>query len=238
MNEVSNEKTNQAELESFEGENPAPAENTAEFEDDPLGVENEEMEKEINENYTVKYNGREVSLSLEELKTNAQKGLNYDHIKGELDGIKKSPMMNVLDSLARKNQMTREDFVMSLAESDSKKREKELLEMGMSESDAKKFASLENAEKERLYREESDRPYREFCEKFPNVSAHDIPNEVWQEFDKSGDLVKAYMDYENRRLLKQIKMLEQNNENKQRSLGAANSSGKANTDPFLEGLYS
>ncbi|MBC8529717.1 hypothetical protein H8699_09780 [Christensenellaceae bacterium NSJ-44] len=38
--------------------------------------------------YIVKYNGQEMEMGLEELITNAQKGLNYDHVKGERDALR------------------------------------------------------------------------------------------------------------------------------------------------------
>lgn len=41
--------------------------------------------------YRVVYNGKEMYLTLDELKTNAQKGLNYDHVKGEYDILRAQP---------------------------------------------------------------------------------------------------------------------------------------------------
>lgn len=40
--------------------------------------------------YTVKYNGKEIELPVSELIKNAQKGMNYDHVRGELEELRKT----------------------------------------------------------------------------------------------------------------------------------------------------
>lgn len=40
-----------------------------------------------NEQHIIKYNGKELEMSLEELKTAAQKGLNYDKVKAQRDAL-------------------------------------------------------------------------------------------------------------------------------------------------------
>ncbi len=246
--EAFNEQTNQAEQQNTEGEEIQTAgyENTLESDDDPLGAEDEiKQTNQIKENiqnqksecYSVKYNGKDLSLTLDELKTNAQKGLNYDHIKGELESIKTSPMMSVLEKLSAQKQMTKEEFVMSLEENAFDARRESLVKMGLSRSEAEKIAKLEANEIRARIAKQKDKPYEEFAARFPDVKPEDIPNAVWQEFEKCGSLVGAYMDYENKRLTEKISMLEKNEENKQRLIGRTQSDAKASTDPFLEGLF-
>lgn len=214
------------------------AEFAAEDEDNPLGVALQEEKSSENETYTVICNGKEMSLTLEELKSNAQKGLNYDNVKSEYESLKNSPMLKTLEALAGKKQMTKEDFVSYLAGEGERSREEELKGLGISSAEAKRIAKLENSEQQRLAELEQDRPYREFAKRFPEVNPSDIPAKVWQEFEASGDLVLAYMDFENQRLKTEMKMLEQNKLNAKTGIGAAKSGGRANADPFLEGLYS
>ena len=44
--------------------------------------------REDERRYTVKYNGQEMEMGLHDLITNAQKGMNYDHVKGERDALR------------------------------------------------------------------------------------------------------------------------------------------------------
>ena len=247
--EAFNEQTNQQELKISDDNDFSSAdyENTLASDDDPLGVENEEnteifknnadIPKEKSEVYSVKYNGREMSLTLDELKTNAQKGLNYDHVKGELEGIKASPMMKMLEKLSAEKQMTKEEFVMSLQENSLALRRDALVNMGLSPNEAEKIAKLEARDERLSFEKQKDKPYEEFAARFPEVKPEDIPNQVWQEFERCGSLVAAYISYENKRLTEKIAMLEKNEENKQKLIGKTQSDAKASTDPFLEGLF-
>lgn len=243
--EAFNEQTSQAEPQNQESTelDCTEVENTLISDDDPLGAleeemqENKDLKNEKSELYSVKYNGKNLELSLDELKTNAQKGLNYDHVKGELESIKNSAMMSVLEKLSAQKQMTKEEFVMSLEENAVEKRRENLVQMGLSFAEAEKIARLEANELNKSLAMQKNKPYEEFALRFPEVKPEDIPSEVWQEFEKCGSLVGAYMTYENKRLTEKISMLEKNEENKQRLIGKTQSDAKAAADPFLEGLF-
>ena len=237
--EALNEQTNQSELENeLTGEiQTAEYENAILSDDDPLGAEElKDTQTPKIDTYSVKYNGKEMSLTLDELKTNAQKGLNYDHVKGELENIKKSPMMSVLEKLSAQKNMTKEEFVMSLQENLVSARCDSLMKMGLNSAEAKKIAMLEAKDASQRLEKEKDKPYMEFAKKFPDVKPEDIPHAVWQEFENTGSLVGAYMNYENKRLTEKISMLEKNSDNFQRFIGKTQSDSKASGDPFLEGL--
>ena len=60
------------------------------------------MAQGTEQKYAVKYNGKEVLLSLEELKTRAQMGMNYEHVKSENDRIKGSAAYQKLNELAQR----------------------------------------------------------------------------------------------------------------------------------------
>ena len=232
--EALKEQTSQAELENGDAvfEEEFSEQSISEAEDNPLGVGEETQD----ERYTVKYNGKEERLTLEELKTNAQKGMNYDHVKGEYEKLKNSPVMKVLDSLAGERNMSRSEFVLSLAGEREKNRTAELVGLGISEAEAKKIAGLEESERARIAESESERPYMEFARRFPEVKPEEIDQSVWDEFEKTNDLTAAYINFENRSLKNRLEMLEKNKENESRAVGSAAGSAAVFHDAFLEGL--
>ncbi len=195
-------------------------------------------DKEKNEIYTVKYNGEEKRLTLDELKTNAQKGLNYDRIKEKFDRLKNSPAIKALNAVAKENEMGVEEYAQRVIEIHDKKREGEFVKMGVSEREAKKIVRLEALERERLFEKEANRPFDEFVSQYPDVDPKDIDKSVWEEFAETNNLVAAYAKFENRELKNKLKILEQNSLNKDRSIGSAKGNSAAFHDAFLEGLYS
>ncbi|MBQ8900846.1 MAG: hypothetical protein IJY72_07810 [Akkermansia sp.] len=72
-----------------------------------------------------------------------------------------------------------------------------------------------------------------FVEIYPEVKATDIPQSVWAEVNKSGNLVEAYSRYENKQLRDKVAVLEQNAKNAARSTGSRKSAGASKPkDPF------
>jgi hypothetical protein len=85
------EKTNQtenrqnAEKEEFSDmQAPAQKENVREEKDNQKAQKESKKEKS-SEKYTIKYNGNLIEMTIDELKANAQKGLNYDRVKAQRD---------------------------------------------------------------------------------------------------------------------------------------------------------
>lgn len=227
--EALNEQTNQAEPENNDEAS------FFELNDSPSGEENREQQKE-DELYSVKYNGKEVNLTLSELKTNAQKGLNYDHIKGELEKMKNSPERELLARLSGEKNMGALDYLNSLLKADEKEKIDALIKRGLSEEDAKRFVSLERNEKIKKTEESKDKPFLDFAKAYPDVDPKTIEKSVWEEFSKSGDLIGAYIKNENRQLKEKLLAIENNAQNEKRSVGSLKSGSSAHHDAFLEGL--
>ena len=76
-----------------------------------------------------------------------------------------------------------------------------------------------------------------------DVQAKDIPQEVWAEARVTGDMVKPYQRYlnrkleeENRQLQKELKAARQQQKNTARSAGSSRSEGSGSAkDPFDDG---
>lgn len=203
--------------------------------------------------FKVKYNGQEMELSQDELITNAQKGMNYDHIKSENDSLKKySDSNKLLEELAKEANLEVNDFVKGLKESKQQEklnnRIKELTEEGMSEEHAKRMASLElnqpTVVKPIEKVDTNDALVNEFKTlhaEFPETQAFkeltDFPQEVRDLISQGKSPLVAYTKYQVDSIKKQSEIDITNAANKSKDTGSL-TSVEENTkiDPILEGF--
>lgn len=189
------------------------------------------------EKYTVKYNGQEVELSLDELKTRAQMGMNYDHVKAENDRIKNSQLYKMLSRMAQKEGVSLDEYGRRMAEKQRDERLNRLQAEGMRPEAAKQFVKMEAQLADKAQEAAQNAPYLDFVRRFPDVTAEQISPQVWARFHETGDLIGAYTEQENTQLRAQIRAMEQNNKNAQRAIGSlSNDAAPAHMDAFLEGL--
>ncbi len=73
-----------------------------------------------------------------------------------------------------------------------------------------------------------------FIEAYPGVKGDEIPDEVWQESFRTGDLVGAYARYENRVLKERLDKFEQNQKNKDRSTGSRKTAGSSKVKDAID----
>ncbi len=79
--------------------------------------------------------------------------------------------------------------------------------------------------------------YQSFLSAYPDINAQDIPPEVWDEANRSGDLLDAYRAYEIRKLREELEQLRKNADNRRMDVGSARSDGENNiTDPIILAL--
>ena len=191
-----------------------------------------------------------------ELVTLAQKGMDYDRIRGKWDEAK--PVMDLFNQFAVKAGMNVSDYIAHIR-TQAKQSE------GMSAEEAKRSVELEDREavvaaKEakqsaertaQTRRDEAEQRRQADIEAFRKIypdAAKDpkgIPAEVWQRVNEGMNLVAAYAVYDARQARaaqaaaeKKAAAAAQNQTNAQRSTGSMHSSGdntKVSKDPFLEG---
>ena len=191
-----------------------------------------------------------------ELVTLAQKGMDYDRIRGKWDEAK--PVMELFNQFAQKAGMNVSDYIAHIR-TQAKQSE------GMSAEEAKRSVELEDREavvaaKEakqsaertaQTRRDEAEQRRQADIEAFRKIypdAAKDpkgIPAEVWQRVNEGMNLVAAYAVYDARQARaaqaaaeKKAAAAAQNQTNAQRSTGSMHSSGdntKVSKDPFLEG---
>lgn len=226
--------------ESDETEAPE-AEEETEAEGEPEQTEEAEPETKPeadNQRFQLKYNGEDFDVSRDEVIELAQKGKDYDRVKSEYDKIKADAgTMNRLKSqeaflkeLAEQSNMTVEELMentrarMLMANDDSLTEEEALKQV---RSKANKEAEKKEPEQPQKATPEERRQqmFANFLATYPDVKAESIPKEVWDDAERTFDLVGAYMRHQNRELLKEIETLRQNNKNKERSTGSRKSIG-------------
>ncbi len=79
--------------------------------------------------------------------------------------------------------------------------------------------------------------YQAFLDEYPDIRPDEIPPEVWDSANRSGDLLGAYRIYEIRKLREELEDLRKNVDNRRMDVGSARSDGEATiTDPIILAL--
>ena len=79
--------------------------------------------------------------------------------------------------------------------------------------------------------------YQAFLDEYPDIRPNEIPPEVWDSANQSGDLLGAYRVYEIRKLHEELEDLRKNADNRRMDVGSARSDGEATiTDPIILAL--
>ena len=225
-------------------------------EDGIKGGENHaEGETDTGSTLRVKYNGEERDISLEEARTLAQKGLNYDHVVAERD--KNRNAFDFLLERAKGEGITVEQLI----ERERGKAENQRLEAKMSEIRArdddaseetvKSLAQFElEAEKARAERERAqalkekndaeiegwNRLFREHPELIEKDGGSKVSKAVFDLVKSGYSPVEAYYIARNRELEEQNKIYLSANEAKEKSIGSLAGFQNKDEDDFLAGF--
>lgn len=200
--------------------------------------------------FSITVNGEKMELTNEELIAAAQKGMDYDRVKGELERYRSE-----LGEAAKKSGMTVQDFIKSALDGFNAAQKEELrqsyIDKGYDEDTAELLAQKDlqlkakekaeeeqRAEEEQAKTEESKRKQdiERFLKANPNVNADEIPDEVWADVNQGYTLTESYLRYKVGQQELQLKAAQKNEENKQRSAGSAKTSKAPKQDAFLTEL--
>ena len=173
-----------------------------------------------------------------EAKELAQKGMDYDRIRGKLS-----------DAEANLAKLQKYEGFLNEMKGDF-----ESIDDLINDSRARVLADKENIsyeeavsriqtniQKQQIEQKLSPEAIREtmrreslqtFLQTYPDVKPKDIPQEVWDDMNKTNNLVASYAKYEAKKLAEENKILAQNAKNKARSTGSMKSSGKTYTDEY------
>ncbi len=205
-----------------------------------------QVKEEAPKIWKLKHLDSERAVGESEMVALAQKGMDYDRIRGKYDESK--PAMEMLTRFAQKANMTVDAYVENL-------RVKEKRAAGLEEAAAKKEVDLENREAKLAENKEQETQLQgkvaqqkaeiaAFREQFPEAAKDpkSIPPEVFEQARKGMGLVAAYAVHlkntaqaEAKAAKEQVAALEQNQTNAKKSAGSMRSAGNSRRviDPFL-----
>lgn len=191
----------------------------------------------------VTYNHEGKKLSKKEAREYAQKGMNYDKTRTQLD--------NANADLARYKQYeqflndikgdfnTIDDLMIDT-------RARMLMDAEREKGNSITYENAKAAVRDKAPKPidpkkvQADNAVRAFQAVYGNMKAADIPKEVWDDVRATGDLLGAYHNYEKRNYEKRISELEkelkdekQRNKNSSRTVGSSKSSGNKNSTKGL-----
>ena len=79
--------------------------------------------------------------------------------------------------------------------------------------------------------------YNRFLQAYPDVCPTDIPESVWEQANRTGDLLEAYRVFEIAQLRQELADMKLNQKNRERDVGSARSDGESRiTDPIILAL--
>lgn len=218
--------------------------------DDVEDEDEEPVEEQKDEGLTVKYNGKEQKVGKDEIPTLVQKGLNYDHIQGELESMRSGNMYKVLKRAADKEGMSVEQYakyvldkedadVLTEAEEAIRKENPNLPSNIVKElAEARAAKKANNAKAEEHSAEE--KAWLDALKEYPEMTQDSIPQEVLEAVAGGKSPLIALKNYEISQLKaaqKKAAIDEKNLKNKEKSTGSMNGERSDGDDQFLSGLF-
>lgn len=203
-----------------------------------------------NQRFKIKYNGAEEEYDLDQMTVLAQKGRDYDHVREERDGLRGEAknaeyQLKFLQDLAERaglsvdEQIDRTRALWLMNDEFDKGNEMSEAEALLQVQRNRKTASEQEV---KIQQNETSREIDRFLAVYPGTKYEDIPQEVWDAYNRTGDLLGSYQAYEIKQLRaenEKIKQTARNEQNAQRSTGPLKTSGASKKlDDFDEGWNS
>lgn len=204
-----------------------------------------EPEQKTQEPYRlkVKFNHQEMEIPETEAIPLIQKGMNYDKTIERLNQLQNDPRLSFVEELARESGMDVEQYLEEV-------RRYKLVQQNIPEEYAReilenrKFREQFETERQQEQRKKAeDAMYADFLKEFPDAKPEEITNEVWQKVSNGVPLKYAYMEQKMNEMASKVKMLEQNQQNKQKApvstaVTSHGSESVESEDDFLAGFNS
>jgi hypothetical protein len=195
----------------------------------------------------LKYMDQSKKVSREEAKTLAQKGLDYDRIRGERDSLKEAgKKLEKYESFLNELKGDFPDIDSMITDTRARMiADKEGIPYADAVAKAKLMHPDKPQEAKRADQTQADNPVVRFIQQYPGVKAEEIPQSVWDDMKANGvDLAAAYGKYERQKqadeiasLKDEIATLKQNQKNAARSTGSASSAGKTNAKSLIQQMW-
>lgn len=233
----------EAEAEETEdgGEDSKEAEEAEPEEETEPETEPEKKDEAGHQRFKLKVKGEEREVDLDEMTALAQKGGDYDGLKADRDTLRdengklkeyESFLKELADnggiSIDEVMESTRVEMLMRKAERDGEDLTEEEARKQVKAAHKKQEPKEEPAH-EKTAEEKAQEAVQAFVKRYPNVKSEDIPQSVWDDANRTGDLIGAYQEYRLQKMSEEITQLKQNNKNKERSTGSRKTAGASST---------
>ncbi|MBR6654361.1 MAG: hypothetical protein IKL27_06490 [Oscillospiraceae bacterium] len=213
------------------------------------------------DSFTLKYMGEEKSVTREEIVDLAEKGMNYDKVKGQLEAArndlkdyekvradlsKRNEQLQYLEEIAKDQNMSLDELIENTQVQVMQKRTGKDVEVcrGIvaNERRARELQAQQasvTAVKDQNAKRDAD--IAEFMKAYPELASDpkNVPDEVWEAVNKGESLLNAYRAYEVKALRAELEQQKaaaaeekRKQENKSRSTGSQKTKGTKTVDPF------
>lgn len=200
--------------------------------------------------FKLKVRGEEKEVDLDEMTALAQKGGDYDGLREDRDNLrtengKLKEYETFLKELAENGglsvdelmESTRAELLVRSAKKEGKTLSPEEAREQVRAAHKKQQEPAEQAPKEKTPEEKAQEAVQAFVQKYPNVKSSDIPQSVWDEANRTGDLIGAYQEHRLQQMSEEIAQLKQNNKNKERSTGSRKTAGAASARSKVDEVW-
>lgn len=215
-----------------------PEPETAEEAEETEQPEQEAKPEDTDQYLELKHFDEVRKVSKEEAKVLAQKGMDYDRIRGKLSeaetaNSKLQQYESFLNEIKGDNFESIDDLMAdtrarllsdkeNISYEDAKKKI-----VAQQQAQAQQQQQQPTVDRDAILEELRRESLTNFLTAYPNVKAKDIPQEVWDDMRVTNNLIASYAKYEAKKLAQENEILKNNAKNKARSTGSMRSSGKA-----------
>lgn len=227
----------------------------------PEADQQTEAEEQTTDSFTLKHMDEVRTVSREEIVPLAQKGMDYDRIKGQLetakndlreyqqvkaDLSKRNEQLQYLEELAKEQDMSLDELIENTqAQVMHRKTGKDMEVCRGIVANERRARELQaqqaavTATKDQNAKRDTD--IAEFMKAYPELASDpkNVPNEVWEAVNKGESLLNAYRAYEIKALRAELEQQKaaaadekRKQENKSRSTGSQRTKGTKTADPF------
>lgn len=236
-------------------DDPSPAGETAETDDPSASGAGEAQRAQDGPGaeepkYKVKVRGQEYELPVSELIVHAQKGMDYDNVRGRLEAV--SPAVRLVEQYAAASGMTLEQYLEAAQQGLQEQAVQRRVAAGVPEEEARRLTAQEaelaqlRAEKAR---QEAARqaqeaqaarvdPYLALLKEYPQIkSTGDMPPQVMERIAAGETPLSAYRAWENEQLKAQMAARRAEQKNRRAAPGSADGlNGREQGDAFSAGF--
>lgn len=223
-----------------------------------------ETEEVTADTFTLKYMDEEKSVSREEIVPLAQKGMDYDRIRGKLNDAEEKlkqfdqtvsensslkETLHWLEEMANEQHMTVDEMIDATRANVMSRQTGQSLDVVKGIIANQREARRLEMEKAKLGTQKEtaskrDADIQQFLSAYPDFKdPKDIPSEVWDAVNKGETLLSAYRTYENKQLREELQKVKaeadakiQKEKNKSRSTGSQ-TANETKTDDWFDSLW-